>query len=251
MSADHKRPLFAFVVIAVMCVLIIANAIRSEAVVGILQHGGWRVVAGVEFISIGTVHDRGRQRPEADPPFPVTTRAATPAAAAAPGRHGLRGRLRPARGAAPVAGRSTPSAGPRPIPGGRSRQAGAAGHGQGHGQGHDRATGQPAGSREAVHVRGPRSARRPTGQAETGEDPGELALDQAGPQLQRRRAARGPARAGRPPGRSTSARSTATRAPRGARSHGRSKHHGHGFTGNPGHPKHHGHGHAHRGARQD
>lgn len=38
MSADHKRPLYAFVVVTVLSVVLVGHALRSEALVDILRH---------------------------------------------------------------------------------------------------------------------------------------------------------------------------------------------------------------------
>ena len=194
MSADHKRPLFAFVVIAVMCVLIIANAIRSEAVVGILQHGGARVVAGVEFISTGTVHDRRSSATGGRPAVPGDDPGRHAVAAVSRLRVGT-GRgdgFRPARPAAhpsqAAAGHGAAGHGPIPRsdrqPGTPAQQ----GHGQGHGQGH--AQGHPA-SHAPGHARGvtcqgheDSTRHRHRRCRQSGEDPGEQGLDQAGAQLQ-------------------------------------------------------------------
>ncbi|MFC4786889.1 hypothetical protein ACT8ZV_20605 [Nocardioides sp. MAHUQ-72] len=56
MSADHKRPLLAFVIVALLCALIIADSIRSQAVVGYLRAGAVRVVQGVELAPLPTGH---------------------------------------------------------------------------------------------------------------------------------------------------------------------------------------------------
>lgn len=49
MSADHKRPLLAFVLVTIACLLIVVNAARSEALRSALHHGADRVAAGVRL----------------------------------------------------------------------------------------------------------------------------------------------------------------------------------------------------------
>ncbi len=49
MSAEHKRPLLAFAIVAIACMLILANAVRSQAVRSYLRDGAHRVAAGVEL----------------------------------------------------------------------------------------------------------------------------------------------------------------------------------------------------------
>ncbi|HEU4812393.1 MAG TPA: hypothetical protein VFT00_09650 [Nocardioides sp.] len=51
MSANHKRPLLAFVLVALACSLIVANGIRSQAVVvSVVRAGAQQLVAGVELV---------------------------------------------------------------------------------------------------------------------------------------------------------------------------------------------------------
>ncbi|NYD42572.1 hypothetical protein [Nocardioides panaciterrulae] len=71
MSADHKRPLYAFVLVAIICALIIANALRSQAVVGVLQADVARVLPGVEL----------QHRVPAEPPLLAVPAPAPPAPA--------------------------------------------------------------------------------------------------------------------------------------------------------------------------
>jgi len=50
MSADHKRPLYAFVLVALLCALIIGNELRSQAaVIGMIKADIVRLVPGVEL----------------------------------------------------------------------------------------------------------------------------------------------------------------------------------------------------------
>ncbi len=73
MSADHKRPLYAFVIVAIMCALIIANALRSQAVMGVLQAGVAPVVPGLQL----------HHREPAEPPVLAVPEPASPPAPAA------------------------------------------------------------------------------------------------------------------------------------------------------------------------
>lgn len=57
MSVDHKRPLFAFVIVAIACAVIIANGIRSEAFVAMMRTGASHIVAGM-------VLEPARHRPQ-------------------------------------------------------------------------------------------------------------------------------------------------------------------------------------------
>lgn len=47
MSVDHKRPLLAFAVVTVACIVILANAVRSEAFVSVLRSEASHVVSGL------------------------------------------------------------------------------------------------------------------------------------------------------------------------------------------------------------
>ena len=47
MSVDHKRPLLAFAVVTIACVVILVNAVRSEAFVSLLRAETSHVVAGL------------------------------------------------------------------------------------------------------------------------------------------------------------------------------------------------------------
>ncbi len=58
MSADHKRPLLAFLLVAIACALIVANAARSNAMRSFVHHGVHRVVAGAELALQHDEHDR-------------------------------------------------------------------------------------------------------------------------------------------------------------------------------------------------
>ena len=68
MSADHKRPLFAFVLVMLACVLIIANGLRSEAFVGMLRARADRVVAGVQLVPVPLAPVRAPHRQPTEPP---------------------------------------------------------------------------------------------------------------------------------------------------------------------------------------
>lgn len=50
MSANHKRPLLAFVLVALACSMIIANGIRTQAVVSAIRAGAQHLVTGVELV---------------------------------------------------------------------------------------------------------------------------------------------------------------------------------------------------------
>lgn len=50
MSANHKRPLLAFVLVALACSMIIANGVRSQAVVTVVRAGAQHLVSGVELV---------------------------------------------------------------------------------------------------------------------------------------------------------------------------------------------------------
>jgi hypothetical protein len=49
-STNHKRPLFAFFLVALACSMIIANGVRSQAVVSVVRAGAQRLVAGIELV---------------------------------------------------------------------------------------------------------------------------------------------------------------------------------------------------------
>ena len=72
MSTDHKRPLFAFVVVVVMCALIIANALRSQAALGVLHDPEVRIVAGSELVTMpvpaASIHPLNAQVRHPSPP---------------------------------------------------------------------------------------------------------------------------------------------------------------------------------------
>lgn len=143
MSDNHKRPLFAFVVVAIACGLIIANGVRTEALVGLLRAGAQHVVAGVPFVPDAphrtTVPARAaaaEPAPVVSPAAPTTVRVLAPSLRTeAPVRH------RPATGAPAWATASQVRA-DHPV-----RESGPAGvehpgrgvhghHGHGHVQGH-------------------------------------------------------------------------------------------------------------------
>ena len=98
MSLEHKRPLFAFAVVVIACVVILANAIRSEALVSFLRSGASHVAAGLPFGE--TAHEPGRRGTRAVPAAPsvpgVEVAVEAPQVAAAVLRN------RPARTAQPV-----------------------------------------------------------------------------------------------------------------------------------------------------
>ena len=50
MSANHKRPLLAFVLVALACSMIIANGLRSQAVVSMVRAGAQHLVAGFDLV---------------------------------------------------------------------------------------------------------------------------------------------------------------------------------------------------------
>ena len=63
MSVDHKRPLVAFAVVTVACIVILANAVRSEAFVSALRSEASHVVSGLSLAPA----DHGAGRPERTP----------------------------------------------------------------------------------------------------------------------------------------------------------------------------------------
>lgn len=142
MSTEHKRPLAAFVVVALMGMLVLAGAARSEAVLGMLRDTATLVVAGSAVAPEVAPDDGAGALPDDAGPGvrsrhvvgPVLRRSAAP-------RHHQR---RPGRGAAPGAVPATASH-PLPPSHARAHDKGlspdhVAGHAKGRGlaKGHDR-----------------------------------------------------------------------------------------------------------------
>ena len=50
MPGQHKRPLLAFVVVAIVCGVVVASALRSDAVVSLLRTAADNVVAGTSLL---------------------------------------------------------------------------------------------------------------------------------------------------------------------------------------------------------
>lgn len=77
MSANHKRPLFAFVLLALACSMIMANGIRSQAVVSVVRAGAQHLVAGVElFVTDASAEPApSDSEPELTPVGPVEVAA--------------------------------------------------------------------------------------------------------------------------------------------------------------------------------
>lgn len=50
MSAEHKRPFFAFVVVALICGLVVGNALRSEAFRSVLRTAASNVVSSTSLV---------------------------------------------------------------------------------------------------------------------------------------------------------------------------------------------------------
>lgn len=67
MSADHRRPLFAFVLVLVVCVIIMVNGLKGQAVVSALRTGAGHVVEGVELVTTRGDHGH-RSRQLMEPP---------------------------------------------------------------------------------------------------------------------------------------------------------------------------------------
>jgi hypothetical protein len=97
-SADHKRPLFAFVLLTIACLLIVVTGARSEAVHEVLDSGAHRVVAGVRLaldhdrrdpapVAVASTSfdrdDAHRRRDTSRPATPPVTTPSTPAPSAA------------------------------------------------------------------------------------------------------------------------------------------------------------------------
>lgn len=68
-GVDHKRPLFAFIVVAVVCGLVFVDALRSQALIAVVRTGVATVVTGAAFV----VDRRDQAIPET---IPGTTLAA-------------------------------------------------------------------------------------------------------------------------------------------------------------------------------
>jgi len=128
MSADHRRPLFAFVLVLVVCVIIMVNGLKGQAVVVALRTGAGHVVRGVELVA--TRGDHGQQsRQLMEPPVlqagATTVFVAQPATPAAPvSPESSTSPTAPAGGHAHAQQPSTPVPLAQPHP--------AAGHGHGH-----------------------------------------------------------------------------------------------------------------------
>lgn len=78
MSDNHKRPLLAFVLVALACSLIIANGVRTQAVVSAVHTGAQHLVAGVELVLTDEAHKparASRTAPELTPVGPVEVAA--------------------------------------------------------------------------------------------------------------------------------------------------------------------------------
>ncbi|GAA2152328.1 hypothetical protein GCM10009844_35570 [Nocardioides koreensis] len=90
MSANHKRPLLAFAMVLVVCVLIVVDGLRGQAaVVTALRSGAGRVVEGVQLVAIKAHEPTSRRLME--PPVLDAARAshvASPAGQPAPQRLG-------------------------------------------------------------------------------------------------------------------------------------------------------------------
>ena len=87
MSADHKRPLYAFVIVAVLCALIIGNQLRSEAadIRKAIEAGAARVIPGMALHHVQQVHPTEPPLLQStEPAAPRTTEAAAPTAPPAP-----------------------------------------------------------------------------------------------------------------------------------------------------------------------
>ncbi|MBB6626729.1 hypothetical protein H5V45_05265 [Nocardioides sp. KIGAM211] len=119
---DHRRPLVAFVIVALACGLIVANGLRSQAVVGFLHRGVQHVVAGT--------------------PLQPAPAPAAPAAPAHPRSTATSGAPSRARVAAVPAVRTSGHAGPRVHHPRGSAHVGRGHHARlhpspGHGRGHE------------------------------------------------------------------------------------------------------------------
>ncbi len=73
MSQEHKRPLYAFLVLLVACSLVMVHGLRSEAVQGLLRVAPAAIVAGVELHAApearptrGSLSEPGRRDPQAE-----------------------------------------------------------------------------------------------------------------------------------------------------------------------------------------
>ncbi len=133
MSVDHKRPLFAFVIVAIACAVIVANGIRSEAFVAMMRIGASHIVAGI-------VLEPARDQPQRPSPTAASEPVHEGRAAAVP--------------QAPPASRSSVSRSPRRSS--SSHASAGRAHGWGHGRAdhHRRHQGRADRAREGHHDRG-------------------------------------------------------------------------------------------------
>ena len=134
MSADHKRPLLAFVLVALVCSMIIANGVRTQAdVVSVVRASAQHLVAGVEFVVTDAPRERAPisdSEPELTPVGPVEVAAQQVFGgghSVSPSRH--RTTKRQAKAHAHSRSREEPRGHPAL---GRTHD-----HGQGHSKGHD------------------------------------------------------------------------------------------------------------------
>ena len=135
MSSEHKRPLYAFALVALVCALFVGNGLRSDAVVGLLR------AAEVPRLMLPLPSQSGAERstPEVDeaPSAPVTNVISAPASASADETVAVTHRTDRGSAAASKRSKSRPGSAEAPseesIPGRAHDHE----HGKGHSKGHD------------------------------------------------------------------------------------------------------------------
>lgn len=162
MSVDHKRPLFAFAIVAIACAVIIVNGIRSEAFVAIMRTGASHIVAGMVLEPV-------RHRPQhttAAAPAPASVDRSSAPPAPVVSRHPVVSR---SGGRQATVTTANPSSGHR-VPGSREH---ASGRGRGHHDGPEpgRAQGRQHENQGRSHGRGHQQHARSHGQGQ-GHDQG-------------------------------------------------------------------------------
>ncbi len=68
MSAEHKRPLFAFVMVSILCAVMLGHAIRSDALGGLFAPSSDRVAAQAPAPVAPEPRAVGAHRPPPRPP---------------------------------------------------------------------------------------------------------------------------------------------------------------------------------------
>ena len=149
MPGQHKRPLLAFVVVALVCGVVIAQAVRSDAVMSLLRTAAGNVVSGSSLV----------HHPASESPLVDTTEVGSsgpphviPGYAFGHDKGKAQGR---ARGHERAGSAALPGAGASPRQGGASSLDGVTGHARSHlggqAKGHtkDKAQGKAKGHHKA------------------------------------------------------------------------------------------------------